>query len=154
MANHSSAYLNYLNSEGWRRKSRWVRGLTRNRCCLFPFLRANQAHHLTYYFILHFGWNDFGFELPCVHLVPLSETAHKIVHLPLLWKQPIRFFFNTYLRISFVILWTIFNLLWSIPFWFGVYWLWQNWLSDKVMPWIDLVRGLIQSVFELIRNFA
>ena len=147
-------YLNYLNSPTWQKKSRWVRGLTRNRCCLFPFLRANQAHHLTYYLILHWGWNNFGFELPVAHLVSVSETAHKIVHYRWLWKQPVRFFINTYLRIAFVILWTIFKPLWSIPFWFGVYWLWQNVLSDKLMPWIDLAKGLIQSVFELIRNFT
>ena len=147
---HTSAYLNYLNSDGWKSKSRWVRGLTGNRCCLFPFLRANQAHHLTYYSIFRLGWNDFGFEQPILHLVSLSETAHKIVHFPLLWKQPIRFFVNTYLRISFVILWTIFKPLWSIPFWFGFYWTWQNWLSEIVMPWIDLVRGLIQEIWGIM----
>lgn len=147
---HTSAYLNYLNSEGWRSKSRWVRGLTGNRCCLFPFLRANQAHHLTYYWIGKLGWNDFGFELPVVHLVSLSETAHKIVHFPFLWKQPVRFFVNTYLRVTFILLWTVFNLLWSIPFWFGVYWLWQNLLSDKVMPLIDLVLVFVQQVWGFI----
>ncbi len=151
---HSSAYLDYLNSEGWKSKSRWVRGLTGNRCCLFPFLRANQAHHLTYYWIGKLGWNDFGFELPVVHLVPLSEIAHKIVHFPLLWKQPIRFLVNTYLRVTFVLLEALFKLLWAIPFWFGVYWLWQNYLSDKVMPWIDLVRDLIQQAWVVMSNLT
>ena len=149
---HTAAYRNYLNSPTWKNKSRWVRSLTRpwwlpknarGRCCLFPFLPAQQTHHLTYYLILNIGWNWFGFEVACVHLVPLSKFAHDLVGHPFLWKQPVRFFANTYLRLSFLLLWTICKPLWSIPFWFGVYWIWQNWLSEKVLLWTDLAQGWI-----------
>ena len=135
MSYHSREYINYLNSSTWRNKSRWVRSLTRpfwlprnsrGKCVLFPFLPAQQTHHLTYYFILNFGGNDFGFELPILHLAPLSKVAHSLVGSKILWKQPIRFFVNTYLRIAFLILWTICQRFWSIPFWYGMYWLWQN----------------------------
>ena len=148
---HSSAYLAYLNSSTWKQKSRWVRTLTRpfwlprnarGQCCLFPWLPAQQTHHLTYYFIGKLGWDSFGFELPVWHIVPLSPLAHEVVGHRLLWRQPIRFFVNSYLRIAFIVLWTICKPMWSIPFWVGIYWLWVNWLSDKVMPLVDFVRGL------------
>jgi len=128
----SSRYINYINSEAWRKKSLWVKNLTRpwwtskyakGRCCLNPFLPAQNTHHLTYFLILNIGWNWFGFEIPCLHLVPLSKSSHTLIHKPFLWKQPIRFFVNTYLRISFLIIWTICKPIFSIPFWFGFLWL-------------------------------
>jgi hypothetical protein len=128
---HSSAYLNYLRSPAWKKKSAWVRSLTKpwwlprsvsGRCCLFPWLRAKETHHLTYYFILNLGWNWFGFEQPCWHLIPLSKPAHKFVSQPAIWQQPVRFLMNTYLRLSFLVLWTICKPLWSVPFWCVFIW--------------------------------
>lgn len=128
MKKHSTAYISYLRSPHWRNKSRWIRSLTRpwwdwsfapGRCCLFPWLPNSETHHLTYFFILNLGWNWFGFEFPCWHLVPLSKSAHELVGHSWLWRQPVRFFVNTYLRLSFLVLWTICKPLWSIPFWSG-----------------------------------
>jgi len=107
MSYQSRAYIQYLNSPTWRNKSRWVRSLTRpfwllknarGRCCLFPLLPAQKTHHLTYYFILNLGWDEFGFEQAFWHLVPLSKVAHDLVGTKFLWKQPVRFFVNTYQR--------------------------------------------------------
>lgn len=146
MKKHSSAYTNYLNEPTWKNKSLWVRSLTRpwwlsknalGRCCLFPILPARPTHHLTYYLIGNIGWNWFGFEQPIWHLVPLSKFAHELVSTPFLWRQPVRFFVNTYLRLSFLVLWTICKPLWSIPFWLACFWLWENWLSPLLLPMID-----------------
>lgn len=158
MSDHSREYTNYLNSPTWRNKSRWVRSLTRpfwlskksrGRCVLFPFLPAQQTHHLTYYFILNLGWNEFGLEMPFLHLVPLSNVAHDLVGSKLLWQQPIRFFVNTYLRLAFVILWTICKPLWSIPFWYAIYWTWQsyNYLLEPAMFWLKWLINLIKTLF-------
>ena len=123
-----------MRSDQWRRKSRWVRSLTGHRCVLFPWLRARQTHHLTYFFLPGIGWNSWGFEFPCWHLVPLSETAHDFFDSRgLLWQQPIRFFANTYLRLSFLFWWSLFNPLWSAPFWIGIYILWL-WLLKRIPP--------------------
>lgn len=132
---HSNQYTNYIYSDSWKHKSRWVRSLTRpfwlskyarGRCCLLPFLPAEETHHMTYFFILNFGWNWFGFEQPVWHLVPLSRFSHRLISKPFFWKQPIRFFVNMYLRISFIVLWSICKPIFSIPFWFGVYYLFGN----------------------------
>ena len=127
---HSSQYTNYIKSPAWQQKSRWVRSLTRpwwlskyskGRCCLIPFLPAEETHHLTYFLIFNIGWNWFGFEQPCWHLVPLSKFSHQIISKPLFWKQPVRFFVNFYLRISFVVLWTICKPIFSLPLWFAIF---------------------------------
>ena len=126
MTRHSPGYRNYINSPEWHQKSRWVRSLTGHRCILFPWLGARETHHLTYNFFLGFGWNSWGFEQPGWHLVPLSKTAHKFVHFRLFRRQPIQLIVNTYLRLSFLLWWSLFNLIWSIPLWLGVFlsWLW------------------------------
>lgn len=123
---HSDNYRNYIKSPHWRKKSKWVRGLTKGRCSFFPFLPAQETHHLTYYIFLNMGWNSFGSELPVIHLVPLSRFAHKIVHLPFFWKQPIRFLVNNYLRVSFIIIWSISNLLFFVAFGIAIYYLFVN----------------------------
>ena len=155
MSYHSREYINYLNSSTWRNKSRWVRSLTRpfwlprksrGRCVLFPWLPAQQTHHVTYYFILNFGWNQFGFEIPFIHLVPLSKVAHDLLGSKLLWKQPIRFFVNTYLRLSFLNLWTICKPLWSIPFWSAIYWIWRSYsyFLEPAIFWFNWINNLIK----------
>ena len=158
ISKHSREYTQYLKSSTWREKSRWVRSLTRpfwlskksrGRCVLFPFLPAQQTHHLTYYFIFNLGWNEFGFEMPFLHLVPLSKFGHDLVGSKFLWTQPVRFFVNTYLRVAFVILWTIFKPLWSIPFWYIMYRIWQsyNYLLDPAMFWFKWFKNMIQTFF-------
>ena len=158
VSKHSREYIQYLNSPTWREKSRWVRSLTRpfwlpkksrGRCVLFPWLPAQQTHHLTYYFILNLGWNEFGFEQPVWHLIPLSKVAHDLVGSKLLWKQPIRFFVNTYLRLAFLILWTLFKPLWSIPFWYVMYRIYQSYsyLLDPAISSINYLINLIQTLF-------
>ena len=155
MSYHSREYIDYLNSSTRRNKSRWVRSLTRpfwlprnarGRCVLFPFLPAQQTHHLTYYFLLNLGWNQFGFELSLWHIVPLSKVAHDLVGSKLFWKQPIRFFVNTYLRLSFLILWTIFKPLWSIPFWYAIYWSWRSYsyFFKPAIFWFNWINNLIK----------
>lgn len=122
MTYHSPGYTNYISSNQWRKKSRWVRSLTGYRCVLFPWICARQTHHLTYSLLPpRIGWNWWGFEQPCWHLVPLSNSAHNLVGSQILWQQPLRFFVNIYLRLAFLLWWTLFNLLWSIPCWLVVY---------------------------------
>lgn len=130
MKNYSNKYIQYINSKSWREKSRWVKSLTRpswlhnkarGRCCLLPFLPAQETHHMTYNLILGIGWNWFGFEQPAWHLVPLSKFSHRLVSKPILWNQPIRFIVNFYLRINFIIIWSICKPLLSLPIWFTVY---------------------------------
>jgi hypothetical protein len=151
---HSNAYINYLNSSTWKNKSKWIRSLTRawwlplnarGRCCLFPFLPAQQTHHLTYYLVGNIGWNWFGFEQPGWHLVPLSKFGHELVSTRFLWQQPVRFFVNTYLRLSFLVLWTICKPLWSVPFWLACFCLWENWLSQKLLPIIQSGQSIFFS---------
>ena len=129
MIKHSKEYVSYLSSSAWKKKSRWVNALTRpwwsskgkrGRCCLLPFLPADQTHHLTYFLIFNLGWNRFGFEQPGWHLVPLSTLAHNFVSQTFFWRQPTRFLVNLYLRTSFIILWTFCKPTVSIPFWFLV----------------------------------
>lgn len=124
ISKQSSRYKKYLKSSHWQRKSRWVRSLTRpwwqsskkpGRCVLFPWLKAEETHHMTYFFWLKFGWNSFGWELPIWHLVPLSKKAHNFVGKSLLWRQPLKFFVNLYLRIAFLFLWIICRPVWAIP---------------------------------------
>ena len=155
ISKHSREYTQYLKSPHWRDKSRWVRSLTRpfwlpknarGRCVLFPWLPAQQTHHLTYYFILNLGWNEFGFEMPFLHLVPLSKFGHDLVGSKLLWKQPVRFFVNTYLRLSFLIIWSICKPFWSIPFWFAIYWSWENHFSEPVMFGFSWLKNLVQLI--------
>lgn len=64
-------------------------------CCLFPWLEAKEAHHLSYKNLGHeWIWRD---------VVPLSKTAHTIVHWGIFWnsrkpKHKPRILMNAYLR--------------------------------------------------------
>jgi len=138
----SSRYTNYIKSYSWRKKSLWVRSLTRpcwlpksakGRCSLFPILPAQHTHHMTYFCVFNIGWNWFGFEMPLVHLVPLSRFSHRLIHKEFFWWKPIRFFVNLYLRISFLIIWTICKPLFSLPLWFGIYFLIENIFIPKFL---------------------
>lgn len=134
---HSKEYIAYIRSTQWRKKSEWVRSLTRpfwlkstarGRCCLFLWLIAKETHHLTYRC-------KFGSELPVLDLIPLSKYAHKIVHFPLFWIYPFRFLINSYLRFSFLFLWTISRPFWAIPLWIALFYPTKNWL----WPWGRLI---------------
>jgi hypothetical protein len=89
-------YLEYIYSPEWRIKSKQVQRLTFNHCILFPWMKSNHAHHLTY--------KNLKKELPIRDIIPVSKCAHDIIHRPILWKTPLRFLVNFLLR-SLMILW-------------------------------------------------
>ena len=83
-------YLYYINSTEWKQKSRNIQKMTKNRCIVFPWLRSNHTHHLTYRNLKH--------EIAIRDCVPVSKFAHKILHLKLFWKTPLRTPINYVLR--------------------------------------------------------
>lgn len=90
---HSPRYRNYINSPKWKKKSKFLCTIvTGGRCVLFPWLRSSQGHHLTY--------RNLENEWAIRDVVPLSPIAHKIVHLPLFWKTPLRAIVTFWLRVS------------------------------------------------------
>lgn len=99
----SNKYKTYIISDEWRAKSRNVRDLTNNHCVLFPWMKANHAHHLTY--------QNMENEIPVRDIIPLSKTAHSIVHWRIFWKTRLRIWMNLILRLL-AIFW--------ISFWFLV----------------------------------
>ncbi len=69
----SNRYLAYLGSDKWRQKSKAFRNVMLNRCCVLPFLKSNDAHHMTYANLEH--------EIFLRDVVPLSNFIHDgIVH--------------------------------------------------------------------------
>lgn len=93
---HSNFYLSYIRSDVWRHKCKQWHKRTNSRCCLFPWLKARHVHHLTYHHL--------GNEQLVRDVVPLSRTAHKLVHNKLLWKTYIRIIINYWLRLMCCIL--------------------------------------------------
>lgn len=92
----SKEYLSHIKSPAWYKKSLAVKKLSGNRCVLFPWLTAKDAHHMTY--------RNLGRELPVIDLVPLSHQAHKLVHNPLFWDTLlIRMVVNYLLRILYIV---------------------------------------------------
>lgn len=77
---HSDAYRRYMSSPVWRQRARRCLDFTHRRCCLFPFLRAVEAHHMHY--------RNFEGELVVRDIVPLSRLGHRIVHAWILWRGP------------------------------------------------------------------
>lgn len=92
-------YLDYIKTPQWRNKSKQIQGMSANHCILFPWLKSNDAHHLTY--------KNLKNEIPIRDIVPLSRYAHNIVHLPIFWKTFLRIWINWLLR-SLAIFWIIF----------------------------------------------
>jgi len=93
----NKAYYDYIFSEEWKKKSRFFRALFLDRCVLFPWLKSKHTHHL--------GYGRFEEEWFWLDCLPLSESAHALVHLPFLWKcRPVRFLINWYLRTAAIIL--------------------------------------------------
>lgn len=96
-------YHFYINSAQWKAKSRNCQKLSGNWCILFPWLRSRDCHHMTY--------RNMGGEIPVRDTVPLSKTAHWLVHLPVLWRignkvSPVRVLVNYVLR-SLFLFWII-----------------------------------------------
>lgn len=90
-------YYNYIYSDIWKDKSKVFKKLFLGRCVLFPWLKGKHSHHLTY--------NNFQNEVYWVDCLPLSETAHALIHLPFLWKiRVVRGLINLYLRIAAIVL--------------------------------------------------
>jgi len=98
----SPEYNSYIKSPTWRARSNRCIAAANKRCVLFPWLRATQSHHLTY--------ANFQHEWLIRDIVPLSKSAHKIVHWWILWKTPLRVVVNLWLRISCVV-WCILGLI-------------------------------------------
>jgi len=98
---HSNEYLTYIKSPQWYAKSRKCQSLTPYHCVLFPWLKSRHCHHLTYH--------NMTYELPLRDTVPLSVTAHRLIHLPLFWKTALRPWVNWGLRLLMVC--------WVIVFW-------------------------------------
>ena len=74
----SNRYNSYIKSKQWRRKS--DRYLAISNCCLFPWLKACHAHHLSY---VNLEIEKFWFDV-----LPLSRFAHKrVVHCWLFWNS-------------------------------------------------------------------
>jgi hypothetical protein len=91
---YSNKYQKYIRSKQWYAKSKFTISLTGNRCILLPFLKATQTHHLHY--------RSLSRETVFFDTVPLSKTAHKLVHIWILWKTPIRLIINNILRVLFI----------------------------------------------------
>jgi hypothetical protein len=89
-------YESHLRSSAWQMHARSCLALTGRRCVLFPFLWAQECHHLHY--------RNLGREVPVVDTVPLSWAAHQIIHFPLLWFPPVRVAVNVWLRLMMVLL--------------------------------------------------
>lgn len=90
MKKHSNEYLVWIKSPLWREKSKSTQRLTGNYCVLFPWLKSRHCHHLTY--------RNMTKEKAFRDCVPLSITAHKLVHLRVFWKSPLRTPVNYLLR--------------------------------------------------------
>ncbi len=100
---YSNQYLTYIYSPKWKNKSKHCQKLTKNHCIIFPWLKSHHAHHLTY--------QNLENEIPIRDIVPLSKTAHSIVHWSVFWESPLRPWINFYLRLSmifWIIIWSIF----------------------------------------------
>ncbi len=97
---YSPEYLAYINSRKWKTRSKEIRLINGNRCILFPWLKSNETHHMTY--------RNLKKELLIRDVVPLSRFAHKLIHSKIFWKTGLRPWVNYYLRFCTVI---------SIIFW-------------------------------------
>lgn len=72
-------YRAYIHSPRWRAKASSAAKLWRGRCALMPWLPSQDYHHLSY--------ENLGIERPWFDCLPLSRSAHKLVHCPLFWAR-------------------------------------------------------------------
>ena len=90
----SPSYYAYINSPEWRAKSKQCQALTKNHCVLFFWLKSQHCHHLSY--------RNLQKEIPLRDTVPLSKSAHWIVHRWFFWRTPLRSLVNFALRVLMV----------------------------------------------------
>lgn len=76
----SKEYYDYINSTIWKDKSARFRRYTAGRCGIFPWLKASDAHHLTY--------DNFRDECYIKDCIPVSRFVHDFIH-----KNPIGLYF-------------------------------------------------------------
>jgi hypothetical protein len=88
-------YLTWIKSAQWREKSKMIQKVSGNYCVLFPCLKSRHCHHLTY--------RNMTKEKVFRDCVPLSITAHKLVHLKIFWKSPLRIPVNYLLRLLLIL---------------------------------------------------
>lgn len=79
MNDHSRSYRSYIRSADWYARRRAILKIWRNRCALFPWMAADECHHLTY--------RNLTREVPWRDCLPLSKFAHQLVHHPILWQS-------------------------------------------------------------------
>lgn len=95
-------YRAYIVSKPWREKSNHCLVSTRKHCCLFWGAEASHSHHLHY--------KNLGDEKNFRDIVPLSRTAHKIIHWSIFWKiKPVRRVINQILRVNYLIVKVFFS---------------------------------------------
>lgn len=98
---HSNEYTSYIRSSEWHSRAKSCRNLTNDRCILFPWLKAHHTHHLHY--------QNMKNEMIIRDIVPLSRTAHSLVHIPILWNlsprkpSPLRKPISNLLRVLFIL---------------------------------------------------
>lgn len=99
---HDINYRAYIVSKPWREKSNKCLLSTQRHCCLFWGAKASHSHHLHY--------KNLGNEENFRDIIPLSRTAHKIIHWPIFWKiKSVRRVINQILRINYLILRVFFS---------------------------------------------
>ena len=78
-------YKGYIHSPQWRQKLPHFHSFLCGQDCIFPWVKANHIHHLTY--------ARLGREIFIIDVVPLHKITHAIVgifdHAPFLIKFPI-----------------------------------------------------------------
>ncbi len=133
----SNEYYEYLNSAEWHRKSRFFQGVMQNRDCVFPFLKTQDAHHMTYRNLKH--------EVFLRDVVPLNKTFHlKILH-------PFMRLWHRKHDLPFLRFWVNWLLLRpSCAFWFV--WLTAIALTAKIIGWkpVALTLGAISAIATLL----
>ena len=118
---HSRSYRAYIRSADWYARRRFILKIWRNRCALFPWLKAGECHHLTYQHLEH--------ETAWVDCIPLSKAAHGIIHVRIpLGRTVFEPFFPKRKPRSIRRRW--FNLLWRV---------WS--LGSLILIWVGAIVG-------------
>ena len=91
-------YSEYIHSKRWHRKLPFFHAFLMHQDCLFPWLPANDIHHLAYW--------GLGWEVYILHVVPLNRATHDFIGMFDYDPLPIKLLVNTSLRLS-CLFWTI-----------------------------------------------
>ena len=134
----SNELIKHMNSDAWRRRSRFFRNVMLNRDCVFPFLKSQDAHHMTYRNLKH--------EIFLRDVVPLNKKFHLGVLHPFMRlyhrKHDIR-------QLSFLVNWLVLRP--SCLFWFLI--LTPLALLTKAFGW-KLVSTTLLAIALLSATFA